>query len=159
MLLVVTTVAKQLRLYSMKIDWQNKSTEQQHTNLPVISTQHLTTVDFCAPSIEFVGSQSNMYMITPASEPELSHLELIPRKPENRSPRGTLPIILAVFSYVPGTLNGDEMSEPSYSILARWELAEEKPSLDATFMELNSKNTAADEMKVWFSQPSQPIRG
>ena len=137
-----------MRLYSVKVDWQIKSTEQQPANPPVIIIQHLAMVDHCAPSTESVGSQSNMFMIASAAEPEMSHLELIPRKPESRSGGRTSPIILAVFSHVPETLSGGQMRDSPYSVFVRWELAEEKPSLDPTFTQLASKNAMGNDLKV-----------
>ena len=133
----------------MKIDWQsNKTTEQQPAAQPIISIQHVAMVDYCAPSMESIGSQSSIFMIAPVPEPELSHLELIPRKPETRPGRKTLPIALAIFSHVPNVLAG-EIRESSYSILTRWELVEEKPNLDPTFTQLVTKNAPGTELKVW----------
>ena len=149
LLLVVHTVARQLRLYSLNIDWQAAKSGEQALNIPTLSFQHLTTTDVCAPDLDTAEDMPQMFMSMSSPELELSHLKIIPRRPEIRPENTTQPTILAVFSHLPNLYSATEMRDIPYSVLSRWELREEKPSLDPNFGQLSSKKAGVNDPKVW----------
>jgi hypothetical protein len=95
LLLAVHTANKQLRLYTVRIDWQASKTSETQSITPSISLIHLTCLDVCAPLIDesphTISSLQN-------NEFELSHLMLIPRSPTTPGqPNTSSPIVLCCF--------------------------------------------------------------
>ena len=73
---------------------------------------------------------------------ELSHLKLLPHPPDDVS---AVPIILGVFSHISGMVTGVSSVQ---SLISRWELREEKPTIDASFTTLSTKKSSSIELKV-----------
>ena len=121
---------------------------EQSSNMPILSFQHLTMIDICTPSPETINDPSQMFMSSSLSELELLHLEIIPRRPETRPDNNTVPVIVAVFSYLSHAYSGNEIREMPYSILSRWDLHEEKPVLNSAFTQLGLKKSISHDLKV-----------
>ena len=100
----------------------------------------MKAIDECYPLNRENSSPTN-FLMTPSTNAQLSHLELLPRAPDMRNIEGALPVIVAVFSHVPPSqqFSNEELREDSFSIMSRWELKTEKSTLHASFDTLASK--------------------
>jgi hypothetical protein len=136
LLLAVCTYNKQIRLYTLKINWQvTKQGEQVQLN-PTIDCQHIAVLDSCTPHHDPAMAYS-----VPV---ELSGLHVIPRGLDTNS----LPLVLAVFTSLPPQAGTGSGTASTYTILSRWELRDEVPTLDTSFLQLGSKKSGAAELKV-----------
>lgn len=126
MLLATFSARKRLRFYRVGIDFQQM----------LFNTQHLTTIDYCAPLDQPVNSLPLSY----SAAFQLSHLHLLPPGPETGQEHKA-PLILAVFSQVPDHTQDLTAREELCSILARWQFCSRKPRLHSSFEQLMPKKT------------------
>ena len=158
-LLLIHTSSRQLRLYRVLISWfgqdQAGSTGPGMSS-PTLSIRHMKVANECYPLNTESSSPTN-FLMTPSTNAQLSHLELLPRGPETRNVDGALPTIVAVFSYVPQSqqFSNEELREDAFSVISRWELKTEKSTLHASFDTLASKrvkSSGAQDLEVWPSK-------
>ena len=124
----------------------------------------MKAIDECYPLNRESSSPTN-FLMTPSTNAQLSHLELLPRGPEMRNVESALPIVVAVFSYVPPSqqFSAEELREDSFSVISRWELRIEKSTLHSSFDVLASKmvnSSNAPDLEVCSSMsllPCYPI--
>ena len=153
-LILVHTASRQLRLHRLTIDWHQPNaggSGNPASQLPTFSIQHLKTVDYCCPITGESDPDSN-FLMTPSSDAQLSHLEILPR-PEIRNKDDSYPTIVAAFSYL-APLNyyhNSELREEAFSVISRWELRNEKTTLHSSFDTLASKkvnSSTSTELEV-----------
>lgn len=75
----------------------------------------------------------------------MSHLKLLPHPPDVQRDGSMVPTVLAVFSHFSGIVTD---SSSCFSVFSRWELREEKPTVDASFAQLSTKKLTTSEFKV-----------
>lgn len=141
-LIAVHTFSKQIRLYSMKIDWRFPKPGEQSSFTPAIECQQLTVLESFCPMLDTV-------MLSPSAEPELSHLHIVPRALGRPGALPSQPRIVVTFTSL---ANNNNNGDSSYSIVSSWELNEEVPVLDPSFSELESnrktKKASPTDLKV-----------
>ena len=146
MLVAIHTASKQLQIFVMKIDWQMPKTPEPPSNPPTISLQHVTSLDMCAPSLSRELEPSLPSMSNPLQEPELSHLMFVSRpNPASNDQKDSTPVIFGIFS--PG-LTSIAGAQEAHTIVARWELREEKAVIDESFSQLNTRKPSSSNPKV-----------
>ena len=133
-LLAAHTASRKVRLYSIKINWNQAAPTHPPIGPPNLSSQHLTTIDFCHPSIDSHWSW-------PA--PELIRLDIIPRSYIDKT-ASVHPIVLATFIERDGDMN----ELPTRTILSRWQLQDDQAAIDRSFLQLSAKRGASNELKV-----------
>ena len=144
LLLAAHTASKQLKLYSLKIDWHMQKPGETAPNPATLSLQHLITLDICVPSFNGPDSAGGAPLAT-TRELEMSHLKLLPRPPDPPDETNAVPIVLGVFSRFSDVVTDASLS---YSVISRWELREEKATVDSSFTKINTKKINPSELKV-----------
>ncbi|KAI9706527.1 MAG: mediator complex subunit [Candelina mexicana] len=148
LLLVVSTVARHLRVYRIYIKWnlpQNheKVPPNQLILAPTLLVRNIKSEDKCFPRPLY--DNDNPLAITssvPPTNNPLSHLEFIPPAPETRNSEPTFPTILAIFSNLSNAVESSHVYQDSSSIVVRWELHSASRDLHSSFDHLISKKPA-----------------
>lgn len=132
MLIATHSIAKQVRLYRVDVDWPRQG----------FNIEHVKTIADCSPAYED-ADESGLSLSLPCPEAQLYHLELVSPAPDIRSKETFAPMLLAFFCDF-AHLNGHSSigNGPSTSI-ARWELDSFKPALHPGFSQLPSKKSSA----------------
>ena len=115
---------------------------QPPADTATLSIQHLTTLELHGPIVP----ATIMATTTEQSrELQLSHLRLLPRPLDAKDDPSVVPTVLGVYTYFSEQTAASNMT---YSLLSRWELREEKPSVDSSFASLSTKKSTSTELKV-----------
>jgi hypothetical protein len=142
-LLVAHTATNKILLYSLKINWGQASAGQTSSGVPAIESQHLTIIDSCHPTTD------SHWTMPP---PSLAKLDIIPRSYMDKNATSN-PTIMATFVESDGTHN----HTPIRTVLSRWELKEEKPTIDSSFLSASAKRAGGNELKVRTEQCTEDI--
>ena len=81
-----------------------------------------------------------------ASQPQLSHMELLPLPPQMSSSEPIRLTVMAVFSHL-AEVEASHYQE-SYSVIARWELQSVQSSLHSVFDQLNPGSKTAGSVEL-----------
>lgn len=154
LLLVVHTMGKQLRLFRIDFGWSPANSKQQDplmpsTSCPAIHIQHNKIEGTCSPLYvtQDVPDPTSGIARGFMSQPQLSHLDLMPHGPETRNREPTYPTVVAVFSHIPNQYDKSQLHEDAFSIMARWELCVTKAGLHPAFDQLASKKIQPAETR------------
>ena len=142
------TVSKQVKLYLIHVKWPApKAQNEQAPSLAAIVISHLTYISVCTPSSPHLMGGAHAFGLM-GSPYELTHLELVPTLPDVTDPNHTSkPRLLANFSPVLEN-STSEMYGVGQSVTSIWEISEESPQLDESFLELTSKKGPAGALKT-----------
>ncbi|KAI9671992.1 MAG: mediator complex subunit [Trizodia sp. TS-e1964] len=148
LLLAVCTLAHQLRLYRININWNSSSRPAPPNQLPttpILLVRHVKLGDRFLP----LPPSSEEASTTGESKPDvyiarLSHLEIVGVEPADKhlqtSPNPAA--IIAVFSHVPVSAGVSEHQSEAYSVISRWELRPVARVLHPSFGQLPSRKSA-----------------
>ena len=156
--LAVHTASKQVRLYSLRVQWPTQKPQgDQHLPPATLALEHLTSINVCAPFSVPLSGQFDAYgSIGPPFE--LTHLDYIAPLPDPLD-KGRLskPRILAAFTPVLDYRTSDVHSL-GQTIITMWDISEEAPHLDESFLELNSKKRVASALKMeYYLRPLEDV--
>ncbi|KAL8803476.1 MAG: hypothetical protein Q9182_003173 [Xanthomendoza sp. 2 TL-2023] len=135
-LLVAThSVAKQIRIYRVGVDW----------SLQCFVVDHLKTIVDCSPTSNILG-ESRLPSASPYPHPQLYHLEILSPTTDVRT-KDTIPPLLIAFFCSTGNHNAQSSGVNEIStIMVRWELASIESILHPSFSQLASKKPNGPSM-------------
>ena len=141
---------KQVRLYSVRVNWSTKGPGDQSIPSASLSVHHITVLNVCAPQLSLpVGPYHPYEPMEP--QMDLTHLEMVPAlsavldKSQTSRPR-----IFAVFTPVMDE-KSSQVHVPGQTVISLWEIREETPQIDESLLELASKKTTAGNLKPEYS--------
>ena len=139
MLLAVHTVNKQIRVYRVRIAWQQQTSgKDPMPSFPKLILQNIEMIRDFAPTVQSMENTANMFMIS-SSNAQLSHLELLAPAPKIDSKETTSPCLIAVFSHVPDQYGISELRGQAFSILSSWDVGMESSTIHSSFSQLALK--------------------
>ena len=138
MLLAVHAVNKQIRLYRVRIAWQQASGKDTVSFFPKINLQNIEMISDFMPTVQTLEGTTDMFMVQ-SSNAQLSHLELLAPASKIDSKETTSPCLIAVFSHVLDQYGASELRGQAFSILSRWDVGIESSTIHSSFSQLASK--------------------
>ena len=156
LLLVTYNISRQLQLFGMRINWnekkQNLRGQQVTTGVdPVIEASTLHTVPSFTP-LQSSIDQSDLTSMTEWDDmpiAQLTHLQLFPASFDKNWEERICPLLVAVFSHIRNAAHPSHTHREDFSVISHWELHTLRSTLHPTFNELNSKaNPAKPESSV-----------
>ena len=129
---------KQIRLYRVRIAWQQISGRDPMPSFPKINLQNIEMISDFMPTVQSMENTADMFMIS-SSNPQLSHLELLAPAPKIDSKETTSPCLIAVFSHVQDQYGTSELPGQAFSILSSWDVGMESSTIHSSFSQLALK--------------------
>ncbi|KAF2238203.1 hypothetical protein EV356DRAFT_440443 [Viridothelium virens] len=146
LLLVTHNISRQMQLFSVRLNWNEKKQvvrgQQFTTGVdPVMEASTLNTVAFFAPLQNNVDESSlaSMTDLRDTSLAQLTHLQLLPASFDLNWEQRTRPLLVAVFSHDGNTAHPSNAHQGDFNVMSQWELHNVQLTLHPTFKELNSK--------------------